>query len=300
MRPTFIGIGAQKAGTTWIAACLAEHPEICMSYEKELYFFNSSLVFVNEPRNWNKGRHWYEQQFAHCNRSEVRGEFCVLYLPDKEAAANIYNFYPDVKIIVSLRSPVQRAISSFAHLKRMAVMHKDYPISPVPDDLFEASKLVPGIIEFGKYKTQLKRYLQLFRREQIKIVIYEDIALHPVKFIQDIYLFLGVDPNFVPSNVNQKRNPGSIPRIKLIEQGLHVGSKILSSLGMNGLVRWIKRKGIPDRIRIWNAKHDFIILSAEQYMVLQQLYKEDILFVEKLLGRTLDNWRYVPNTKFLK
>lgn len=65
MLPTFIGLGAQRAGTTWLYSCLAEHPEVFMSRKKELYYFS---------KNYELGREWYESQFAEAAGARARGE----------------------------------------------------------------------------------------------------------------------------------------------------------------------------------------------------------------------------------
>src|SRR5438045_5070609 len=91
--PDFIGIGAQRTGTSWIYACLYEHPEICMP-RKEINFFS-------RERNWTRGFEWYEQIFAECPSRTIAGEFSTSYLSDAQAPARIKDRYPAVRLIVS-------------------------------------------------------------------------------------------------------------------------------------------------------------------------------------------------------
>ena len=102
--PGFIGIGAQRTGTSWLYACMYEHPQVCMP-QKEINFFS-------RERNWTRGYEWYEHLFAECPADAVAGEFSTSYLTDAATPARIHERYPDVKLIVSVRHPVERAYSS--------------------------------------------------------------------------------------------------------------------------------------------------------------------------------------------
>ncbi len=289
-RPTFIGVGAQKAGTTWLADCLADHPEIFVTYPKELFFFNSSPghQFLNEQKNWERGFDWYEAQYEMAEKFPVRGEFCTLYLPDPEAVDHIADAYPCCKIIVALRNPVERAASSFAHLIRMAAMH-DVP--NVPADFFSAAKIAPGILTFGKYKDQLASYLKRFRAENVKVVFYDDIKARPLDVIRDLWRFLGVKSDFVPDHLRSRSNPRSVPRFSTIERGLHGMSSLMSRIGLEEQVRALKRKGVHHKVRQWNAQPDRITFSEQETDQLLKYYKEDIEWLESTFDRNLSHWK---------
>ncbi len=80
--PDFLGLGAQKSGTSWIYSCLYDHPQVCIPV-KDLHFFS-------RERNWSRGFTWYEEQFARCGADTLAGEFSTSYLADPEAAARIH------------------------------------------------------------------------------------------------------------------------------------------------------------------------------------------------------------------
>src|SRR6188508_2795579 len=112
MLPTFIGIGAQRAGTTWAYNCLAEHPQVFMTRKKELHFF-----YVN----YSRGLDWYAAQFAGAGSAVARGEITPDYLYHPEALSNIARDVPDVRLFVILRNPIDRAVSAYAlHAQRYA------------------------------------------------------------------------------------------------------------------------------------------------------------------------------------
>ncbi len=100
----FIGVGAQKSGTSWAYACLYEHPEICAPV-KEIHFFS-------RPR-YEEGKEWYEGHFKKCEEGLLRGEFSTSYLYSEESPERIHACYPNAKLIAILRNPIDRAYSQY-------------------------------------------------------------------------------------------------------------------------------------------------------------------------------------------
>src|SRR3989344_5640213 len=98
----FIGVGAPKCGTTWIAECLAEHPDVCFSWNKEPHFFN-------RDREYEKSLDYYRTYFKNCENKKLRGEYTVNYLYFDSAADRIKKHFPGTKIIIALRNPIERA-----------------------------------------------------------------------------------------------------------------------------------------------------------------------------------------------
>lgn len=294
--PDFIGVGAQKAGTTWLAACLAEHPQVFFAYPKELNYFNSStdIAFLNEAKNSGKGLTWYEQQFAAARDDQIAGEFSVLYMPDPKAAEGIARAYPDVKILAALRHPIDRALSSLAHVMRLEVMHSSGRGTPLPEDPLEAGKTVPGILELGHYERQLQPYLDAFGHARIKVVLYDDIKASPHAVLRDVFGFLNIDAEFVPRALHERRNPRSVPRFEAVERLLHLGSSTLSALGLRRIVMAAKRLGLPDAIRRFNARHAQTAIDESQIARLAELYERDIAWTERLTKRSLESWRRWP------
>jgi hypothetical protein len=75
----FIGIGAQRCGTTTLAKTMAQHPQICMSQPKEVKYFNLETSYISKKENQNfyKDLSWYEKHFLHCETACLKGEFSV-------------------------------------------------------------------------------------------------------------------------------------------------------------------------------------------------------------------------------
>ncbi|HBE56702.1 MAG TPA: hypothetical protein DEG17_01505 [Cyanobacteria bacterium UBA11149] len=199
--PNFLIIGSQKAGTTWIAKNLNQHPDIFLP-KGEPHFF--------PKENFSKGLPWYEKYFQEAAREKAVGEKSTGYLcvtTSPEIPGNIYRSFPDIKLIAVLRNPVHRAISAFGHYLAGGEIPPFHHI----DDLLVGNKqhLVEhlGLIEFGRYYHQLKWYFEIFDPSQIMVLILEDdIIRQPQRTLQRLCLFLDVDPFFQFQDLDKKQN----------------------------------------------------------------------------------------------
>ena len=191
--PDFVIIGAQKAGTTWLGARLAEQAEIFLPRPFEVHYFDRN-------DNFAKGREWYAAHFAAAPPEALVGEKTPDYLwtdrPPGRGPNNIpkrmYAAVPEARLIVALRDPVARAISALNHRVRAR------RLSPYvnPDAAFleamDPARDGYGLIGRGKYLLHLKRFLEFFPRDRIHIVCFEDdIVASPQATIESMMKFLG-------------------------------------------------------------------------------------------------------------
>ena len=111
----FIGIGAAKSGTSWVAKCLSEHPDVQFSFAKEVCFFNKKGGIYEDKTEWNyeKGLEWYQNQFPQRESGKIVGEFSVDYLHDEYAPVLIQKNFPEVKLIACLRNPKDMVYSHY-------------------------------------------------------------------------------------------------------------------------------------------------------------------------------------------
>ena len=111
MLPNFIGIGAPKAGTTWLFNCLQEHPQVFVAPVKETKFFDDENI---EGRILE-----YEAHFRGAEGAIAVGEISTRYLSSNRGAAErIHRYLPEVRLFVSLRNPSDQAYSHYWHLRR--------------------------------------------------------------------------------------------------------------------------------------------------------------------------------------
>lgn len=207
--PDFIIIGGQKCGTTWLRYHLLQHPDV--------YVPTKEAQFFNRQQNVAKGRGWYESRFRKAHSGQVVGDKSPDYLwTTSDGARNhiagsherIHEMYPDMRLVVTLRNPVNRAVSALNHFIRRGHIT---PLYGIDELLFgEKRSLIEGlgIIEKGFYARELRPYLERFDREQILVLIFEeDIVQAPRATLQRLYEFVGVDPT-VSERVDLGRKRG--------------------------------------------------------------------------------------------
>jgi hypothetical protein len=219
--PNFLIVGAAKSGTTSLYQYLHEHPEIFMSGNKEPQFFISS-VFTNvssdDPRysplldltitEYDE----YTKLFRNAGKYKAIGEATATYLYYyQEAIPDIKKYLNDVKIIIILRNPVDRAFSSYKHLVREQYETRSFEECL---ELEEARKQNNwSLLNFYKdvwiYYRQVKAYIDNFK--QVKICLYDHLRADSTALIKDIYRFLVVSDRFSP-NLNKQYNVSYIPK----------------------------------------------------------------------------------------
>ena len=276
MKPHFIGLGAQRSGTSWIYACIYEHPQLHMPI-KEINFFG---------RQWryDKGFDWYEDHFKDCPTNKLPGEFSTTYLDSEEAPRRIHEYHPDVKLVVSLRNPVERAMSNYRNDIMGGVVSADTPFE-------QALEKHPEYVTQGMYHEQLQRYLEWFPREQLLVLIYDDALTGPGQFIRQLLDFLGVDSQFHPSMLGQKVNVGRTPKSVALDLAMDSWSGALRRRGLHRLVWLVKKTGMATFVRGINARSQGPSdASAAQRAQLRELFAPDIRALESLLQRDLNMW----------
>lgn len=173
--PNFLYVGPDKAGSSWLHEMLIKHPDAYLTPAKDLYFFD---------RYHDRGLEWYAAQFRGARDEAVVGEVCQDYLFHPEAAARIHATLQPVKIMVSLRDPVDRAWSSYLYMRKHGIG---------PDTFAEALRCRPELLEHGRYATGLDRFLALFPRDDVHVALFDDLAVDPQGFMDGVTDFLGID-----------------------------------------------------------------------------------------------------------
>ena len=244
----FIGIGAARSGTSWIANVLREHTQICVSEPKELRYFNRNELPLGRDRgrenpNFDKGLDWYLAHFRHARNGQLIGEYTPAYLFDEAAPIAIKDRFPNAKLIVSLRNPVDRAYSHY-WLKA----DRDILKTRLPKQLNQSSetlsfedmlKLEEEYLEQGKYPKDLaffkaglyaehlKWYFERFSRDHFCIFLLEDFMKDPRAILAEVCRFLGVNDEFSFTGLNTKMNShtrvslASATRMRLLPHPRH-------------------------------------------------------------------------------
>ncbi len=290
----FIGIGAAKSATYWIFQCLREHPEICFSSKKEIHFFDI-------PYNYRKGFKHYYSFFKHCPKNKIKGEFTPGYLVSPNAPDLIFKHFPNVKIIACLRNPIEKIYSQFRFL---SYTKRRYHIYKTFEDAILRNR---NLIEHGFYYKQLKRYYDIFPKENILITFYNDLKRNPREFIKNIFIFLNVnDRDFIPPMLNKKVN---ITGIKVVKNRIpffnsfayKIRERIIRDSSLEKFLKKITFNMPLEKILGYNKKTTRINktkgviytppIKETTRKYLNRIYREDIKKLEKLLHKDLSYWK---------
>lgn len=296
--PTFLVIGAQRAGTTALYDHLRQHPQIFMSPVKEPHFF--ALEGWQPPRGAARGARRpvttleaYRELFREASDERALGEASTLYLPSPDAAQRIRHHTPDVRLVALLRDPAERAWSAFLH----QVRDGREPLEDFAAALAaEPRRVEAGWLqthwgwlwryrELGYYHRQLAAYLQVFPRAQLRIYLYEDFSASPIRLLSDLFSFLGVDEEFVP-DMTVRPNPSGRWRSATAGRILRKGGPVRSVLrrALPRGARWTLRNRAYGRLL---EKHP---MPPEARADLQAGYRDDIRRLQDLLQRDLSSW----------
>ena len=179
--PDFLGIGAQKAGTTWIHAQLARHPGLFLPAQKEVHFWN---------RERARGLDWYRGLFAAAPVGAKAGEITPAYgfLPDDTIDA-IHALNPALRVFYSLRNPLERAWSSAL----MALERAEMTMEDASDQWFLDHFRSLGSRRRGAYLDTIARWRHRFGGEALLVVWFDDIIARPHDVLLALARHLGID-----------------------------------------------------------------------------------------------------------
>ena len=276
--PNFIGIGAQKCASTWIYDVLHDHPHAQLSDRKELDFFSY---------HYDRGLPWYERHFGASEPGSAVGEISPSYFHEPAVPERVRACLPDVKIILALRDPVERALSHHRHAVRLGDLSG-------ADLSFEAA--LPGnpmYLEQGRYATHLQRWLDCFPAEQLLVLFFEEVVRTPEDVAQRLYRFLQIDTGHRSSSLGQRSNASHIIPFASLERtrkrlrtgiqrvGLGTLWDGMAALGARRLYHQLNRRPSEEAIPP---------LEEDTRAWLRAYFREEVMRLETFTGRDLASW----------
>jgi hypothetical protein len=314
--PNFFVVGAAKAGTSSLSYYLRQHPEIYVSPIKEPHYFSEDICeadfkpeyrqsvaldlqdyFRKSPLSQKhiahiRGQAHYLALFREVGSEKAIGELSTGYLYSACAAENLFRFNPQAKIIIVLRQPVERAYSHYLMDLRGSWDLDSSFLSAIEQDFAEKEKgwgKTHLYIELGLYSAQVRRYLDRFPENQVKIALYDDLVADSVGFMEGIYQFLEVDPALSNTiDFTKREGVASLPRLKIKNDYLPIANRLrhfLSHLIPHKIQRQAKQwiytnKAVP---RLTQAEFERVL----------PYFQTDIQKLSALIKRDLSNW-YFP------
>jgi len=279
--PTFLILGAPKAGTTALYRWLAQHPEVHVSPNKQPHFFAGLRPEFCGPgdalfnRDLVTDAAAYRALLTPPAPRRARGEASPFYLHcAQEAAPRIRAAAPDCRLVVLLRDPVQRAYSGYLHLVRDGRERASFSEALQREQERQGRGWEPlwAHRALGMYGRQLRAILGQFPRQQLGVWMYEDLARRPAAVFAGVCRFIGVDDAFVPAFTHH--NTGGAPRHPWLHAWLvalrapHLAKRLLPER----LAQWVVGRYLQHRPP-----------PAEAAQELRRAYREDLTTLQKLL-----------------
>jgi hypothetical protein len=193
--PTFLIIGAMRSGTTSLTRYLRPHPEVYMAERKELHFFDFG---------YELGIDRYRENFEQAGAAAAVGEATPNYMYDRRAMERIAAAVPEARLVAILRDPVARAYSHYWHNRSVGretlgfaealAAEGDRLSTEDPRELAHWS-----YVDRGRYHRQLMAVCELFPREVLLVLLFDDLRETPSEVRRTLYGHLGVDDRITPT-----------------------------------------------------------------------------------------------------
>ncbi|MEO6167438.1 MAG: sulfotransferase domain-containing protein [Chitinophagales bacterium] len=298
IKPGFFVVGAPKSGTTSLYFYLKKHPQVYLPRIKELNFFCTDLHFRFPLLNEQQFLSYYQE----CKNEKAIGEVAVWNLYSVDAAQNIHQFNPASKIIILLRNPAEMMHALHSnHVFNDNEIITDFEMAlNAQPDRKKGLRISPDIkcpveglyyYDVAAYSVQVKRFLDLFGTERVKVILFDDFVTHTKEIYQELLKFLEVEEivpgEFEVFNASKTTRSALLKKITVHTPG------------------WIRRTGqwlFPHQ----TARRDWLMfwlwkintkevkrppLDPALRMKIASTMKAEIDVLEILLGRNLSRWR---------
>lgn len=300
--PNFFIVGAPKAATTTLFEWLRSNPDIYCPVVKEPYFFATLapelLRWVKLGLGYVRKEEDYLQLFAGAGTRVAIGEASTTYLYDKDAPLRIKVKVPGAKIIILLREPIDRAYSHYLMLIWSGHERKPFYQALLAD--YANPRKIQGAahlyVEAGLYYEQVKRYLDTFGPEQVRVYLYDDLVADAAPVVKDVCAFLGVpfyEGRFF--NPNESFNAHQAPRNVLCSWIIGIMMKPFILFSAAALIPKPVRWPVLHRLKRWSdrlllAPRPKPPMDERARHFLRPLYLEDIRKLQGLINRDLSHW----------
>lgn len=286
LRPDFLIIGAEKAGTTWLHDVLSAHPDLFLPSVKEIHFFNRFDSNRNATDNFTRrGVDWYERHFDGATPGQIVGEATPMYLCDPDAPTRIQATLPEARFIVLLREPVSRAWSHYRMARAKKHIDEDLDVLIAAKD--------PRILGRGLYAEQLKHWMSLFPPERFLVLFFEEVMSDPAPALTKVADWLGVsvDP-LLAARPEESRNAASGYRSAGFYNASVKTARALRNFPLTrGLAEGLKASGLYDLVKNANRNaSEKLNLTAAQTASLRQFYRDDLSALSQVVGRAPLPW----------
>jgi hypothetical protein len=285
--PNVLIIGVQKAGTTSLFNYISQHPEV---YGPEAM---KDFPFFSKDDYYGRGHEWFSKFFKRHNGKRVILHGHVNYIYHYELSApRIYQFDKNIKMILILRNPAERAYSAYWQARKIGVENKksfEEAIAAEQDrkkgNYRERSSLT--YIDHGYYCKQIKYFLKFFDSRQILINLFDNLIEDKKAVMKQAFKFIEVDDSFSPSFGIQ--NPSGIPRIEMLQRFLE--RKVPVPERLKDFIPLDRRIMLKESLRKLNTRRaKYPPISETTRKELIKLYEKEIIELQELIDKDLSRW----------
>ena len=290
--PNLLIVGAAKCGTTSLHNYLNQHPDIFMCSPKEPHFLINKEIGKQRIHKGIIDLKDYKSLFCEKDHLKYRGESSVMYLSFPELAIKNIKYYlhDDVKIIIMLRNPIERAYSGYQHVKRYNMMENlsfEDALDIGEERYHNIKNLTPAsrYLELGNYYNQVKLFKESFGN--IHVVIYDDYKTDFNEELNKIFDYLKVVR--VTINAEQRHMVGgwewkSVGMKKIMMQQNFLKVFLRFIIPIKSLRQYI-------RVKLQKSNTKTVeVINPETEKWLKEYYKQDIAKLSVLLNRDLNDW----------
>lgn len=267
----FIYAGGSRCGSTWLQNALAEHPEITMTADNPVCFFDLQ---------YHRGTDWYERQLPDADTEVLVGESSPGYMKNPHVPERIAHTVPDVKLLFTVRNPVDRAFSEWWHERSFGNLYWEFEAALSHHPAFDT------LLRPGFYNRFLQRFDNHFDDDQLHIAFFEDFTADNETFVQEIYDFLHVDSSYTPSIAGERVNEANhlSPRLNRLKSWVHhnAPTSVYNSI-IRPVYQSIKKTTESDSLYKRGVSDD---VRAQ----MEAVFIEDVQALEKRTDRNLDHW----------
>ncbi|RLD27263.1 MAG: hypothetical protein DRI75_09955 [Bacteroidetes bacterium] len=296
-------VGAAKSGTTSLYNYLNQHPDVYFPNVKEPNYYaaiesEDSLVYKKPKENVFyhnkiiKDQDNYFSLYKNSYKYKIIGDASPSYLWDTNSSQKIYSDFPESKILIILRNPINRAFSHYLMNIKSGVEKEDDFFKALKRDENTHPKVwgdgkVMLYKELGMYYPQVNSYYDVFDKENIKVIIYEEFFEDTKKGMSSVLEFLEIsDFNKNEVDFDKVYNVYKSPNGKLSKTLLRHRTKFnfIRRFTPNRLKYFLQNK-----ILFKNSSKPK--MGNEAYSYLLRAFQQDIMNLEGLLNRDLDGWK---------
>ena len=294
----FFVVGAARCGTTSLYNYLSQHPQIYLPAIKELNYFSNveskdhaTYLKPKKDKHYHtkiiKKEEVYKSVFEDAKKKQQKGDISPSYLWDKETAKRIYAHNPNAKIIISLRNPVQRAFSHY--VMNVSIGHEN--AQSFADALKKEPELIWGggslYLQLSAYYEAVKPYFDVFPKENICILVFEDWIKNKDKTLTDIYEFIGVDKEFEVNHTDKHNEKVAYKNLKTLN---FLRSNRIKPILDSFLSEKLKEK---IKTKIFKKEAPDFTIDSQLETKLSASFKDDVAKLEKLTDIPfLKKWGY--------